>query len=146
MGVAVDGVGAVADRYGAGSSEHREAIEALDSVLPQMMQPWQAMMGPATVSGLLLHGSQQPRLDAAGSARKLLADDKKGKYSAKKGRFASAQAEYQMVLWTSIALIFVVYFVVAALFSMSYGADDAGLYSRFNSDRGAEGMMESKTN
>jgi len=144
--IAVDGVSAIADRHGAGSPQHREAIEALDSSLPQMMQPWQAMMGPATISTLLLHGSKQPLLDSAGSARKLLASADGKKYSAKKGRFQSAQAEYQMVLWTSIALIFIVYFIVAALFSMSYGADDAGLYSRYNSDRGDNKHDESKSN
>ena len=39
-------------------------------------------------------------------------------------------------MWTSIALIFITYSIVSSIFNMSYGIDDAGLYSRYKNDGG----------
>jgi len=140
--ISVDSIFGIGNRVAMGSPDHRRAIEALDAQLPRIIQPWQALMGPATVSAFLLAGSQQPL--STGPVRKLLATASESMYARNKARFKAEQAQYQMLLWTSIALIFAIYFVIAALFNMSYGVDDAGLYSRYKTDR--DENKESKMN
>ena len=59
-------------------------------------------------------------------------------------KFYVEAQQFQLVLWTSVALIFITYFIVAALFNLDYGIDDAGLYSRYKTSGGDD--HESKSN
>jgi hypothetical protein len=109
--------------------QEKKTMKQFDDSLPTLMDTLDSdlvLMVLESESTPSSHGKRS-------SERKLLATSE---YKDRIALFYSDAQEYQLLLWTSIVLIFITYFVVAALFEMDYGVDDAGLYSRFKTDSG----------
>ena len=107
--------------------QEKSAMKEFDDSLPTLMEE----LNSDTSLVLMVLENEEARVTSSPSKRKLLSGSA---YKDRIALFYSDAQEYQLLLWTSIALIFITYFVVAALFNMDYGVDDAGLYSRFKTD------------
>ena len=116
-------------------NQEKSAMKQFDDSLPTLME--ELNTGESLVLVVLenkdARDSSSSTSSFSSSERKLLSTDASA-YKDRIALFYSDAQEYQLLLWTSIALIFITYFVVAALFNMDYGTDDAGLYSRFKTD------------
>ena len=107
--------------------QEKSAMKEFDDSLPTLMEE----LNSDTSLVLMVLENEEARVASSPSKRKLQSTSA---YKDRIALFYSDAQEYQLLLWTSIALIFITYFVVAALFNMDYGTDDAGLYSRFKTD------------
>jgi hypothetical protein len=107
--------------------QEKSAMKEFDDSLPTLMEE----LNSDTSLVLVVLENEEARVASSPSKRKLQSTSA---YKDRIALFYSDAQEYQLLLWTSIALIFITYFVVAALFNMDYGTDDAGLYSRFKTD------------
>ena len=108
--------------------QEKSAMKEFDDSLPTLMEE---LNSDTSLVLVVLENEEARGAASSSSKRKLLSTSA---YKDRIALFYSDAQEYQLLLWTSIALIFITYFVVAALFNMDYGVDDAGLYSRFKTD------------
>lgn len=104
-----------------------------DESFPALVEELGDEMKSSLVLVVLQDESNKQQHGSGSTSRKLLASST---YNDRIALFYAEAQDYQLLLWTSIVLIFITYFVVAALFNMDYGTDDAGLYSRFKTDSG----------
>jgi len=125
-------------RFGSESKEYRAALETLDSNLSAFTDAWKDPHSESeTVFVFFLEGSRGLERGSHATGRRVLSTNVNSLgYSDRIALFYAEAETFQLTLWTSISLIFITYFIVSALFNMSYGVDDAGLYSRYKTDRG----------
>lgn len=124
-----------------GTDAEKVAAVMLDSALPALQRAWAKMRrtdGASVVwTNALMDGSFAPPR----SGRRLLTTDASDVGSGAtnphlEAEWATEWSMFQIQVWFSVGMAFVLYWTSAALFNVDYGQDDAGLFSKFKPDSG----------